>query len=170
MKGIIAPFYLDFQEKKSSFPFTYPASISQVARKELPRNVQRFRDLFLKKTHIVSQRDRMISSFLVLLLCSTSQRPSLRWQKRRREFVDISTRPSFLLARDNRFWTVLLLLRKYELNKGRIFAKRNVFSYLTFLDAFAFVLAVSTTVYPRYSFYADATSTKISPGNTHAQL
>ena len=109
----IAPFYLDFQEKKT----LYPASTSQVARKELPRNVQRFRDLFLKKTHIVFQRDRMISSFLVLLLFSTSQRPSLRWQKRRRECVDISTRPCLLLARDNRFWTVLHLWRSFLIVK-----------------------------------------------------
>ena len=111
------PFILIFKKKKSSFPLTYNASISQVARKELPRNVQRFRDLFLKKTHIVSQRDRMISSFLVLLLCSTPQRPSLRWQKRRRECVDISTRPCLLLARENSFWTVLLLLRSFLIVK-----------------------------------------------------
>ena len=60
--GSIAPFYLDFQEKKICFPLTYPVSTSQVARKELRRNIQRFRDLFLKKTPNRSNRDRMILS------------------------------------------------------------------------------------------------------------
>ena len=127
MKGIIATFYLDFQGKKNSFPLTYPASTSQVARKELPRNVQRFRDLFVKKTPNRSKWDRMISSFLVHLLCSTSQRPSLRRQKRRGECVDISRRPCLLLPRENKFWAVLHLLRSFLMVKIYLIPKEMGF-------------------------------------------
>ena len=124
------------------------------------------RPILKKKTHIVSQRDRMISSFLVLLLCSTSQRPSLRWQKRRRECVDISTRPSLLLARDNSFWTVLLLLRSFLIVK--IWTQQGTDFYL---NKCIFSLKLSWRFRVCFSNEHYSISTWLfSPENSHAQL
>ena len=78
------PFILTFERKKTCFPLTYPVSTSQVARKELPRNIQRFRDLFLKKTPNRSNRDRMILSCCSFTLQHVSAAIASQTKKKKR--------------------------------------------------------------------------------------